>query len=754
MSQVTLSARAGQEPTTAEKIRKLPWSIAAYATNSVFAQFTFFGSTFVLLVSQLGLSKAQIGTLLSFFPYTGLIALFIAPAVARFGYKRTYLTFFASRKLVAAGLLLTPLILDRFGFQATLVYVYAVTLLFALCRSIGETGYYPWNQEYVPSSIRGKYSATTNMFSTLTGLVAVTAASFVIERSAGLSGFMSLIAAGVVFGLVSVWCSSHTPGGAPVARSGTNAGAGRDLRGALADGNFLRFLFGVSFITLAVAPLTAFLPLFMEEQVGISAGNVVLIQTGTLTGGLLSTYWWGWAADRYGSQPTTLLGAFILVLLPILWMAMPRHSELSLYAALAIALLQGIANMGWLIGSARLFHVNIVPPAKKTDYMALHYAWVGIVGGTSQLVGGQLLQATAGVSGRFLVFTIDPYVSLFALGLIFPLVSILLLRGVQADSRVTAEEFAFMFLRGNPFRAMSSLVGYHLAKDEHATVLVTESLGKANSPITVDELLQALADPRFNVRYEAIISIARMRPDPRLTEALVKLIQGSELALSVNAAWALGRIGDPMAVAALREGLNSDYRSIRAHCARALGTLGDTDIVSLLQGRLQNEPDKGLQMAYASALGNLGIKDTTPTLLQLLAKTGNEGARMELALSLARLLGEEHRFIQLWRQTRDEVGTAVSQAVTALKKRVGKDGADRDLAAAIDACADAFARNELARGVALLSRLLPLLPLAEFDETAAAVLRECAKRLNQFQDDRLEYVLLTLHAITVGWRPS
>jgi len=176
--------------------------------------------------------------------------------------------------------------------------------------------------------------------------------------------------------------------------------------------------------------------------------------------------------------------------------------------------------------------------------------------------------------------------------------------------------------------------------------------------------------------------------------------------------------------------------------------------VPLLQGRLQNEPDKGLQMAYASALGNLGVSDTTPILLQLLQKTGNEGARMELALSLARLLGEEHRFIQLWRQTRDEVGTAVSQAITALKKRVSRGGDGADLATAIDTCADAFARNDLARGVELLGRLLRRLPLEDFEETAAIVLRECASRLNQFQDDRLEYVLLTLHAITVGWRPS
>ena len=101
-----------------------------------------------------------------------------------------------------------------------------------------------------------------------------------------------------------------------------------------------------------------------------------------------------------------------------------------------------------------------------------------------------------------------------------------------------------IFLRGNPFVAMSSLVKFNLARDEQATVLRTEQMGQARSRLTVEELLSALHDPRFSVRYEAIIAISRTRSDPRLTEALIKVLTGTEVALSVNAAWALGRTRD------------------------------------------------------------------------------------------------------------------------------------------------------------------------------------------------------------------
>ncbi|MCC6458768.1 MAG: hypothetical protein IT328_27730, partial [Caldilineaceae bacterium] len=68
-------------PTNVEKLRGLPWSIASNAANTVFVQYTFFGSIFVLFLSALGLSKSQMGFLLSLLPFFGLIALFVAPAV-------------------------------------------------------------------------------------------------------------------------------------------------------------------------------------------------------------------------------------------------------------------------------------------------------------------------------------------------------------------------------------------------------------------------------------------------------------------------------------------------------------------------------------------------------------------------------------------------------------------------------------------------------------------------------------------------
>lgn len=739
------------EPTTADKLRGLPWDIAQSAANSVFVQLTFFGSVFVLFLSELGLSKTAIGTLLSLLPFTGLAALFIAPAVARFGYKRTFLLFWGIRKMVTALLLLTPWVKSHWGLQFTLVYVAVIVTVFAVCRSVGMTARLPWVQEFVPDSVRGKFAALSNMFSQSTAFLSVLAAGYVLKRWTGLGGFVVLFGVGVLSGLISVWAASFVPGGAPAKESTTEHTSHLAFMETAKDSNFAVFLLGLACITLASGPLVSFLPLFMQEQVGLSAGSVVWLQNGTLLGGLLFSYLWGWLADRYGSKPVMMSGVSLQILLPVFWLLMPRHSAWSLHIALGIAFLQGLANIGWQIGSARLRFVSVIPPEKKRDYQALYFAWIGIVGGLGQLMGGWLLDLSEGISGQFLFITLDSYTILFLASLVLPIVAILLFRRVRADSTIGTGEFATMFFRGNPFMAMESMIRFHRARDERATVSMTERLGRTQSPLTVEELLEALSDPRFFVRFEAIAAIARRGPDDRLTDALVGVLMGDDPALSTVAAWALGRIGDERAIEPLRAGLVSRYRSVQAHCARSLGTLGDLKVAALLMDRIKSEADAGLQIAYASALGKLGVDEATDPLLKLLHSHEDELSRRELALALARIVGNEHHFIRLLRRAEMDLGTVSSQEISALNKALAELGMEGgDLATALDDCAEALARNDLGRGVELLIRIIQYSPLAGAGTSYVSILDECAARLNEFGESRIEYMLLALHTMTVG----
>ena len=740
-------------PTNAEKIRQLPWSIAHNAANTVFCQFTVFGSVFILFLNELGMPKTQIGFILSLFPFCGLLALFIAPAVARAGFKRIYIIFWGVRKFVVSFLLLTLWVLTQFGLQATFIYVVAILLVFAICRAIAETAFYPWYQEIIPDSIRGKYSAINNIIVALISALAVAVASYVVGHFAGLSRFMGLMAAGVIFGFISVWCMFFVPGGAPIRGKGAERAHFKRMMNALQDRNFITYLGGLGAITLVSVSFFSFIPLFMKEEVGLNSGNIVLLQMGTLFGGLVSGYLWGWAADRYGSKPVLLSGLHMMILLPVCWLLMPRHSVSSSWIAMSIAFLFGLVAAGQGLGVNRLLYVSVVPPERKTEYMAIYYAWIGLTGGCGRLIAGRTLDYCQGIKGKFFIVPLDPYTPLLVVSMMLLVVGVLLFRHVRADGGMPAGKFAGMFLRGNPFMAFESMFRYGLAKEESDRVSMTERLGEAKSPLNVDELLEALSDPSFNVRYEAIISITRTRSDDKLVTALIHVLDGSNPDLSTAAAWALGRIGDKRAIEPLRKALASGYPLLQARSARALAILGDLHAAPILLRRFREERDDGLRMAYASALGSLRETDATSDLLHFLRAVQDKDAQVELALALARITGDEHYFIRLWRQIRLEIGTVASQAVLALKRKLKKLRMDSDnlmILVVVDECAEAFAKNDVISGAALLSDIIDNLPMEKFRENAALILNDCAARLDEFGASRAEYIILSLHTINAS----
>ena len=128
---------------------------------------------------------------------------------------------------------------------------------------------------------------------------------------------------------------------------------------------------------------------------------------------------------------------------------------------------------------------------------------------------------------------------------------------------------------------------------------------------------------------------------------------------------------------------------------------------------------------------------------------------MELALSLARVVGDEHAFMQLYRHTRVDPGTALARFILTLQRKWRKrTGADEELSALLADCALKWGKGDLDEGARLLSRVTDLLPAAALTDPAEVVLQTSALRLADNGAARLEYVLLALHVLNAGWQPE
>jgi len=736
--------------TDVEKIRKLPWLAAGDSLNMGFILLTFSGPVFLLFLDELGLDAAQIGVMLSIVPFLNIISPFVAPVVTRMGYKRVFVLFRGTRALIISLMLLTPWIQTQYGATATFGWVVFIIAWFALWRAIGETGGLPWRKEVVPNSIRSKFGAINSMAFTMVSILVTAMASYVIDVGAtGLTRFMILIAIGAVMGLLSARSFTHVPGGTSVPPYQQKSNF-QGMQQALHDKDFLFFLGGFGLVSISALSIISFIPLFMKEEVGLSEGMVVMLSVGTYTGSLLTSFLWGWTADRYGSKPIMQTSVTVMLLLPVAWLLMPQNSSWSFPIAILIAFTTGVATLAWQIGWTRYLHVNATPEDNKAPYMALFFAWWGITSGTGPLLAGQIVTLSQNIQGQWLIFNLDPYTPLFILGFLVVGIGFLTISQLRPDDATPFTRFTGMFLRGNMVRALESLIQYNFAGDETTRLETTERMGDARSPLSNNELIEALNDPSFNVRYQAVNSIGRMPPDRELVDALLEKLSEEPSELSFVVTRSLGRLGDTRAIEPLRAYLFSGYHLLEANAARALAMLGDRDSIPHLLEKLRQEPSPTLRVAYATALGKLGAVEAISDLFALLHHLDTEAQRGEVGLALARIVGNERYYMQQWRAVRSNPSTATAQAILALQKLTSNP----EFTNATETCTAYFAQGDLQQGAAALKEILSDLPTDSLDKTLVCILNECVGGLAEFGDPRTEFILLSLYTLDIALRQN
>ena len=741
--------------TDLQRLHSLPWLIAGNTGLQAFCLLTFFGSMFVLFLNELGLDKTRIGFLLSLIPFAAVLAIFAAPWIARTGHKRITISCLVLRKCVTALLVLTPFVLTRYGPNLAFTWIAAIILIFAVLRSFAETAMYSWHSGLIPNQIRGKFGAINGILVHLISIIAALTVSFVVGHFTGLGRFLWLIAVGSLIGLAAVAGFAFLPGGAPQPHQNLNSAHFRALLAAARNRNFRLFTISTSIGIFAWSALVPFVPLYMKEQIALGADQVVLLDAGIYAGVFLSAYLWGWAADRYGSKPVFLTGLGLLSIIPLFWLILPRAQTSSFYLAMILALLAGAGSMGWGIGHQRYLFNTAVPPDKKTAYMPIWTTCMGIAAGAGPLLTGKLIDLCHGLKGQFGVIPIDPYTpfltSIFALLLL----SFLLQHRIDRDSNISTGRFVGMFFQGNPILAMSSMLRFRLARSESDRTSSTRHMGRARNPLNLQELIEALQDPSFNVRHEAVLSIAEMRPDPRLVDALVQVLGSGETDLSLTAAWALGKLSHPNAVVPLRETLRAEYPLMRARSARALAMLDDTQSICHLLDSLDHEPEPSVRVAYAAALGQLRADQAVPQIFALLRNTTEPTFRRELALAVARIVGQEHRYMKLWRDLHHDLGTAAAKALLALRRPVARlDSPARPLTQLLQQAAQSFAQAESTRAAQLLANFAQTLTDQPLPTTTTQILKECTTTRHQTTPLPIEYLTLTLHTITTQLRQN
>ncbi len=742
-------------PTNVEKLRAIPIIIVATFLRSIYL-LTVTGTVFVLFLDELGIDKARIGVVMSIAPFIGIISLVIVPIVERSGLKRTTKIFWMLRVLITILIPVTPLIMKYTGETGVFVWLSATQCAFAVSGYIAVTAYASWYQELVPDRLRGKTAAINFIGIGLSTIITLAAAGYITDRFAGLKPFVFLMIGGLVIGFVAEVVLSRLPGGQPILRQEHHKTHLQFIKDALCDKNFMLMMAALVLINIAVFGAGAFVPLYQKQILGLSASQIMFSAMCYSVAVLGAYYFYGWAADRYGAKPVLIFGIANLVPSGIFWYLtkLPAGNEGRFAATIFVAVFFALTQAGWVIGFDRYVYNTLIPVGKKTSYLSIQHAVGGVAAGVGPLVTGWLIEICKPLNSTTIMgVKLDAYIPFFVLYGVLTFASVMLLKRLKQDSQITTQQFVGMFFQGDPLTALHSMARYRMAKGESERIDKTSDMGMSSSPLNVEELLEALHDPSFNVRYEAVIAISRRKPHPKLTEALINILLGPDLELAASAAWALGRIGDKSAIGALRECLAVPYPLLQARAARTLGALGDVESSPMLLDWLRSDIDPTLKRACASALGALRVPAALPDIFNLLLTNKRASFRGELTMAMARTVGSESQFINLWRRMNEDTATAEAHQVIDTCKSLAKlKISEGPIVERLNDCAEKFASGRTAEATKIICDIAVELPTDGIDHHIIKLMNLCRQQLLSVPQQDHCLLALLLHIISTMLR--
>ena len=245
--------------------------------------------------------------------------------------------------------------------------------------------------DIVPIRIRGRFFASRQAASLLTGLVGGLAASYLVDKM-GTPGYTVALIVASVFGVCDILCYfkvDFPPLEAP--ESGKAPPFFSSLRDVLRDKNFMRVVFCFTCWAFAVNISVPFFNVHMLENLNMSYTQITLLnQIASNIIALLFVTRWGKPLDRYGGKAILQICSHICMLTPIIWMfATPN----TLWVVLVANVFTGLFWPGIDLGQQNLY-LGSLASRNRAMYVAVYCAVVNLMGvATSNALGGFLLKA-------------------------------------------------------------------------------------------------------------------------------------------------------------------------------------------------------------------------------------------------------------------------------------------------------------------------------------------------------------------------
>jgi len=524
------------------------------------------------------------------------------PLIDRFGLRKTAVFSISIRIAVVAALLLIPVRHMTFSLYVTLLVIFGATSRIGMGAC-----WQPLMRDITTADDRGRFFSRMRFTYTMFTAAAVSIIPLFVGAKISELQYKILLAIALV-GVINqlYWVTKIPVTTITVARNGNAAKNPifRRMWRVLRKSPLMRrpLLIGM----LAVCIQVPIFPVYLKDMMHLPSNFVSIYLAAVTIAAAASFLLWGKVADTIGFKPmlTGILMIYIFALPSLLFITpLPAGTEnlqylnTSALAGLAILLAYGLISGGLLAGvgiaSVSIQHHHV---QRKTSLEALNL-WNIIFSLTTSLFvffSGFLLQDIAkpfgsrSLMGGMLHFDwIKGY--LIFIGIPLQLIMIAAVKKLPNARPYFGLGDFFLSLTAGSLRAMLiQRKVYH--EDERQRLGTARWLGTHATPMSIDPLIEMLRDPSFDVKAEAIRSLA-LTDSELASDMLIEILEDDDKRqLADHAAWALGQLRSKKAADVLITRLEPEWpRRIRAMAARALGKIGDQRAITSLLFLLETE---------------------------------------------------------------------------------------------------------------------------------------------------------------------
>jgi len=587
----------------------------------------------------LGATEAEIAYFVSIASVTSLAQIVSSPLIGRIRNPKRFV-FIAGlfEMLFRLSIVIVPPLL--FGESRILV----LGLLLGVGLAFGHINspiYSGWLANIIPEDIRARYIGRKTNANLIAGIVTGFAAGYYLDlfpAEDAYDGFWSLfvVATGIgILGYIRLMPVPYLGDQASERRRGHPLQAFRNPRFTALAVFFLTWTFSHGI----AGP---FYSVFMLKQLNISYTTVAVFNNVFMISMIVGYKVFGPLVDRYGSKAILNILIPPTLITPILW----TFNRPDAYGLIPVAMgLNGMLHAGILTSVSSLLYASIPDDANKTSFFAAWSTAINLAYACSPLVGSYFVTLYEPYQFQVFGYPVGNLQLVFLTSAATVLVPIATLGLVQDSRSKSTRELLSQIGKGNILSFVYGSLVFDRA-GETRRARAARWMGRSQSPMALDRLIDALDDASPEVRRQAARGLGEARSREAVSHLLDEL-KDEESDIRTEAAEALGKIGDPAVIDPLIDALDDPDSRVQISAIRALHDIGGEEADELLFWKFGEEVNRATFPTLADVLArSRDLRMIRPT-LERMTRYRSPAIRLQLLNSVTIALGARRRFYRM-----------------------------------------------------------------------------------------------------------